>query len=159
LTAYDLPIGHTAGTPGLAQFTVVVITVVLGAPGSGKTTVIEPLTALLPGHVVLDWDAFMEPAGAPAGRDIRLNPQTWRAYRGLVRTITTSVASVPVVLFGVATPEEVDGLQIRAWVLLDCTDEERRLRLHADGREHDSDSAVRDAQDYRSLGLPACPQP
>lgn len=130
------------------------ITVVLGAPGSGKTTVIEPLSALLPRRVVLDWDAFMEPAGALAGRDIRLNPQTWPAYRELVRSITASVASVPVVLFGVTTPAELDGWPIRAWILLDCSDEERRLRLHADGRDHDSDSAVRDAQHYRSLGLP-----
>ena len=52
------------------------IIVVLGAPGSGKTTVIEPLAALLPRHVLLDWDAFMEPAAALAGRDIRANPET-----------------------------------------------------------------------------------
>jgi len=114
----------------------------------------ELLTALLPGHVVLDWDAFMEPAGALAGRDIRLNPETWPAYRELMCRIAASVATVPVVLLSVATPDELDGLPIRAWVLLDCSDEQRRLRLHADGRDRDSDSAVSDAQHYRSLGLP-----
>ena len=96
----------------------------------------------------------MEPAGALAGRDIRQNPETWPAYHELVRAITVSVANVPVVLLGVATPDELDGLPIRGRVLLDCTDKERRLRLHADGRDRDSDAAVRDAQHYRSLGLP-----
>jgi len=131
-----------------------VIIVVLGAPGSGKTTVIEPLAALLPRHVLLDWDAFMEPAAALAGRDIRADPETWPAYRQLVQRVATSVASVPVVLLGVATPDELDGLQIRAWVLLDCSDEERRRRLHADGRGRDAIGAVSDAEHYRSLGLP-----
>jgi len=69
-------------------------------------------------------------------------------------TLGLERVTVPVVLFGVATPDELDGLPIRAWVLLDCSDEERRLRLHADGRDHDSDAAVRDARHYRSLGLP-----
>jgi shikimate kinase len=87
-----------------------VIIVVLGAPGSGKTTVIEPLAALLPRHALLDWDAFMEPAAALAGRDIRANPETWPAYRELVQRVAASVASVPVVLFGVATPDELAGL-------------------------------------------------
>lgn len=130
------------------------ITVVLGAPGAGKTTVLEPLIALLPGHVVLDWDAFMEPAGALAGRDIRLSPETWPAYRELMRTITSSAAAVPVVLLGVATPDELNDLPVVAWVVLDCSDGERRRRLHADGRDRDCDAAISDAQHYRSLGLP-----
>lgn len=131
-----------------------VITVVLGAPGSGKSTVIEPLTALLPGHVLLDWDAFMHPAAALAGRDIRLHPETWPAYRELVQTVAMSVATVPVVLLGGATPDELERLPASAWVVLDCSDEERRQRLHAGGRDHDIGSAIADAQDYRSLGLP-----
>jgi hypothetical protein len=131
-----------------------VITVVLGAPGSGKSTAHEPLTALLPRHVVLDWDAFMEPASALAGRDIRLHPETWPAYLELVHRITASIATVPVVLLGVATPDELAGLPVGAWVVLDCSDEERRRRLQADGRDHDGDAAIIDARHYRSLGLP-----
>src|SRR5262249_11027021 len=50
------------------------ITAILGAPGSGKTTIATALARLLPGHVVLDWDAFMEPAAALAGREIPENP-------------------------------------------------------------------------------------
>jgi shikimate kinase len=150
--------GHLAGSGGNRAtsdpaYGCLVIIVVLGAPGSGKTTVIEPLAALLPRHVLLDWDAFMEPAAALAGQDIRANPETWPAYSQLVKRVAASVASVPVVLFGVATPDELDGLPSRAWVLLDCSDEERRRRLRADGRGRDTDAAISDAQHYRSLGL------
>ena len=130
------------------------IIAVLGAPGSGKTTVIEPLAALLPRHVLLDWDAFMEPAAALAGQDIRANRETWPAYRQLVQRVAASVASMPVVLFGVATPDELDSLHIRTWVLLDCSDEERRRRLQADGRGREAKAAIGDAEHDRSLGLP-----
>jgi hypothetical protein len=64
-----------------------VITTVLGAPGSGKTTAARLLPSLLPGHVVLDWDAFMAPAAELAGRDIRRQPVTWPAYRQLIRAV------------------------------------------------------------------------
>jgi shikimate kinase len=65
----------------------VVITGVLGAPGSGKSAVAPLLAELLPTHVVLDWDAFMMPATALAGRDIRQNPETWPSYRELMRAV------------------------------------------------------------------------
>jgi hypothetical protein len=35
----------------------------------------------------------------------------------------------PVVLLGVCTPTELAGWPIDAWVVLDCTDQERRQRL------------------------------
>jgi shikimate kinase len=75
-----------------------VITGVLGAPGSGKSTIVPLLAELLSAHVVLDWDAFMMPATALAGRDIRQNPETWPAYRELVRAVTATVVHLPVVL-------------------------------------------------------------
>jgi len=130
-----------------------VITAVLGAPGSGKTTIARLLADLLPGHVVLDWDAFMEPAAALAGRQIRASPATWPAYRQLVRAVAESIKHVPVVLLGVSTPAELDGWPISTWVLLDCTDPERRQRLA--GRDPDAImTAISDARQYRSLGLP-----
>ena len=92
-------------------------------------------------------------SGLRLSGDHRANPETWPAYRELVQRVAASVASVPVVLFGVATPDELAGLQIRAWVLLDCSDEERRRRLHADGRGRDTIGAISDAEHYRSLGL------
>ena len=130
------------------------ITTVLAAPGSGKTTVVRPLAALLPGHAVVDWDAFMAPAAALAGREIRQNPDTWPAYRDLVRAVITSVAHLPVVLLGVCTPDELHDWPVGSWVLLDCADRERRERLARSARPGDVRAASTDARTYRSLGLP-----
>lgn len=131
------------------------ITAVLGAPGSGKSTLAPLLAPLLPGHAVLDWDFFIDAAAALAGRDIRQHPETWPAYRELVRTVLSAMAHLPVVLFTVCTPDELPGWPIDAWLLLDCTDPERRRRLSQQARPHWPDEALRDAQEYRALGLPA----
>ena len=130
------------------------IAAVLGAPGSGKSTVAGPLRSLLPSYVVIDWDDFMVPAAALAGRDIRQHPDTWPAYRHLVRAVIDATAHLPVVLLGVCTPDELRGWPIASWVLLDCTNQERRRRLRQDSRLSDLPDAVRDAREYRALGLP-----
>jgi broad-specificity NMP kinase len=131
-----------------------VITAVLGAPGSGKSTVAEPLASLLPTHVVLDWDAFMVPAAALAGREITQHRQTWPAYRQLVGAVVATIAHLPVVLLTVCTPDELSGWPIDAWVLLDCTDEERRQRLGQQSSPDRLAEGAQDAEAYRSLGLP-----
>jgi energy-coupling factor transporter ATP-binding protein EcfA2 len=125
-----------------------VITSVLGAPGSGKSTIAPALAGLLPGHADLDWDAFMEPAAALAGREIPDNPETWPAYRELVHAVIGSMAHLPVVLLGVCTPE-LNDWPIDAWVFLDCTDQERQQRLgrHADPQR--LADAIRDGREYR----------
>jgi ABC-type glutathione transport system ATPase component len=68
---------------------------ILGAPGSGKSAVAGHLREALPHHVVVDWDAFMTPAGALAGRDIRESPDTWPAYRDLIRGSRTRPSTDP----------------------------------------------------------------
>jgi hypothetical protein len=113
-----------------------------------------PLAVLLPAHVVLDWDAFMAPAAALAGREIRQSPGTWPAYRQLVRTVLESVRHLPVVILDVCTPAELSGWPIDAWVVLDCADQERRERLAHRGDPESAEDAVADAREYRSLGLP-----
>ncbi len=130
------------------------ITAVVGAPGSGKSTVVPLLRELLPSHVIVDWDDFMAPAAALAGCDIPTHPETWPAYRQLVRSVLDSLAGQPVVLLGVGTPAELAGWPIGAWLVLDCCDQERRRRLSQAGRSADAPGAVADAAQYRSLGLP-----
>lgn len=128
-------------------------TAVLGAPGSGKSTIVPALISALPSHVVLDWDAFMEPAAALAGRRIPQNPETWPAYRDLVRTVISAVAHLPLVLLGVCTPDELAGWPIDTWVLLDCTDEERARRLGETDARRQAEG-IHDGRAYRQLGLP-----
>ena len=130
------------------------ITSVLGAPGSGKSTVKEPLATRLPGFAVLDWDAFMDPASALACRGIKENPQTWPAYRQLIRAVLDVLAPRPVVLLGVCTPADLPDWPIDAWVVLDCSDEERTRRLGRRAASASVREAIEDAREYRSLRLP-----
>ena len=129
------------------------LTYVLGAPGSGKTTLAPVLRRLLPGCAVIDWDSFIDAASTLAGRDIRRSPETWPGYRDLVHTIVDSIRPHPTVLLGVCTPDEFRGWPVDAWVLLDCSDEERTHRLGVD-RAQDSAKALADARSYRALDLP-----
>ena len=130
------------------------MTCVLGAPGCGKSTVAPLLRNILATHVIVDWDAYMEPASALAERDIRRTPSTWQGYRSLVRSVVETVRAKPLVMFGVCTPDELEGWpSFERWILLDCSDGERRRRLHerddAEVRE-----ALADAARYRRLNLP-----
>jgi broad-specificity NMP kinase len=130
-----------------------VLTYVLGAPGSGKTTVSPLLQQCLPNHIVVDWDAFMKAASALAGREVRRNPDTWPSYRSLVRAIVESIRSHPTVLLGVCTPDELDDWPIDVFVLLDCSDDQRQERLRRLSPDELAD-AIADARQYRALDLP-----
>src|SRR6266516_998338 len=90
------------------------ITAVLGAPGSGKSTPASLLVPLRPAHAVLDLDSFMEAAAAIAGRDIR-RIRKHAPYTGTVaRTDTASrlVAAPPDRVFAAF----VDQDALTAWL-------------------------------------------
>ena len=127
---------------------------VLAAPGSGKTAVAPFLRSLLPGSVVLDWDAFMDPAEALAGVAISETPEIWAKYGQLVRVIVEQVLPVNIVMLGVCTPGQLRGWPDGRWLLLDCADAERRTRLSRRGHPTVTEEAITDAGVYRSLGLP-----
>jgi len=127
---------------------------VLGAPGSGKSRIIPRLRELLPDRVVLDWDAFMGPAGELAGAPIPQTPQTWGPYGRLVRAIAEMVLPADMVLLGVCTPDELADWPAGPWILLDCSDAVRRQRLIARNEPDDIEEALGDAASYRALGLP-----
>lgn len=130
------------------------LTMVLGAPGSGKSTVAPVLRRLLTQHVVVDWDDFMPEASGLSGRDVQASPNLWGPYRQLVGSIVQSVLPiVDVVVLGVSTPDELVDWPPASWVLLDCDEDERRGRL-AGRSVYDADAAVADAMEYRRLDLP-----
>lgn len=128
--------------------------VVLGAPGSGKTTITRKVADLLPAWIVLDWDGLMVPAGMLAETDIRQTESAWSSYAELIRSVVENVGAERVVLFGVRTPDEMVGWPDSKWLLLDCGDAERVSRLRSRGEPDEGISeAVADAADYRRLGL------
>jgi energy-coupling factor transporter ATP-binding protein EcfA2 len=129
-----------------------VIDYVLGAPGSGKSTLVPHLRQLLPGRVVLDWDAFMDPAGELAGVPIRTTPDRWQGYADLVGSVVEAVGSVDLVLLSVCTPAELADWANGSWALLDCADDERRRRL-GERDPGEVTAALSDAAAYRELGL------
>lgn len=129
------------------------LTIILGAPGSGKTTTVSHLRTIWPGHAVLDWDDYMGAVQELTGRDVRRSPDLWGSYQVLVRTVVEGLRNVPTVLFGVVTPSELREWPTADWLLLDCQDHERRRRLRDRPSEEVVD-AVNDAAEYRKLGLP-----
>jgi broad-specificity NMP kinase len=129
-----------------------VLTIVLGAPGAGKTAVTTRLRAILPGHAIIDWNDFMPEVGVLAARDVPASRDLWAPYRELVRKVIVSLANVPTVLLGVCTPDELVGWPSAHWILLDCDDEERRERLTSRPVQEQDDALV-DAWEYRKLGL------
>ncbi|CBF80407.1 predicted protein [Aspergillus nidulans FGSC A4] len=127
---------------------------ILGAPGSGKTTIVPYLRELLPRWIIIDWDELMVPAEMLAGRSIRDNESLWKPYAALVKSVLDMLAPNSVLLLGVCTPAQLAGWPIREWVILDCDDRERTARLQQRGESADEiQEAVSDAAEYRALGL------
>jgi broad-specificity NMP kinase len=129
------------------------LTIVLGAPGSGKTAVAGQLRQQRQGIAVIDWDDFMPAVEGLAGRSVQTSPDLWLAYRQLVRSVVTALSNVPVIVLGVCTPDELPDWPAAQWLLLDCDDVERRRRLTARSPDEVED-AIADAREYRRLGLP-----
>ncbi len=131
------------------------LTMVLGAPGSGKTSLIPTLRGLLREHVVLDWDEFMSPASKLAGSEIWSDPARWDAYQDLVRSVVNVIVPRPMVVLGVCTLDQLEGWPIDQWILLDCSDDERQRRLFGRGESVDLvGEAIEDAKEYRRLSIP-----
>ena len=130
------------------------IAYVLGAPGSGKTSVASHLRQREVNRLILDWDGLQEAAGELAGTHIPTSVRTWEPYGRLMRAVVDQVGAVDTILFGVCTPDELAGWPIERWLLLDCDDDERRRRLE---RRDDGgvEEALLDAAAYRQLGLPS----
>jgi broad-specificity NMP kinase len=129
------------------------LTIVLGAPGSGKTAIATRLRTTSSAYAVIDWDALMPAVESLTGSDVRASPGMWAPYRELLRAVVASVDNVPTVVLGVCTPDELADWPEARWILLDCDDEERRRRL-ADRPAKETEDAIADAREYRRLGLP-----
>ena len=138
------------------------LSVLTGAPGSGKTATLAAVRERLVGVVVLDMDAFLDAGSALAGADLRYATDCWPAYTELCRQLVAAVvdAGVHCLLLTPLEPREVPVWAAGevAWSVLDCPDPVRRERLTRRGLADDEiEHAVRDAAALRRLGLPIIP--
>lgn len=119
---------------------------VAGAPGVGKSTVIPRLARASNKFVAVDMDELLDD-GSILGIEIATDDaaEMWPAYNKLwLKNIALVLRSgVPVVFSSPLTPPEVEAAlpgefaHPRAWMLLDCDDEERARRLRLRGWEPD----------------------
>lgn len=135
---------------------------VSGAPGSGKTTVVEKLLEKPSAFVFFDIDWLADPASALVGQNIRFAPETWSAYGDVWLGVLHAVIKnglTPVLL----TPADPSDFASRAlpdwcagisWLLLDCNDKTRLERLRRSGWEEERlQDALQDAATMRPLIL------
>jgi hypothetical protein len=110
--------------------------VVVGASGSGKTTIFPELLGCLAGEcAVFDVDWLIDPLRRGA-HDGEID---WPSFRDTWLHVAHGVAQngLPTLLLGPFIPEHLDELPGRAWIgdihylVLDCPDDELRRRIEA----------------------------
>jgi hypothetical protein len=136
----------------------VVLWVVAGAPGAGKTAAVGALRALLERVVVVDMDEFLAPAGELAGADLHEAAEHWPAYGRLCERLVGVVTGSGVDCLLLTPLEPRETTLAGRWAVLDCPDGVRRERLAR--RPMDAagiEDALTDAAHLRTLGLPLLP--
>jgi ABC-type phosphonate transport system ATPase subunit len=123
------------------------VLVVVGASGSGKTTIFPLLAEQLSGQcIVFDADWIIDPLGGD------VTTLDWDLLRDIWLHVAHGVAQngLRTLLLGALLPNQLDSLPGRRWIgdlhvlLLDCDDDERRRRIDArpSGRTHDVEPQV-----------------
>jgi hypothetical protein len=102
----------------------VALSVLTGAPGSGKTAALAAVRARLDGVVVVEQDAFLAAGSALAGADLRYAPGHWPAYTELCRQLVATVldSGVDCLVLTPLEPREIPAWPPGevAWAVLDC---------------------------------------
>lgn len=132
---------------------------VSGAPGSGKSTILQAFIGLKSGYMAFDIDWLAETASGLAGKDIYFSPSTWKAYSTLWFEVLHSVYKngYTPVFFSPNDPKDIERYGQPAWCreihwfLLDCEDRTRaeRLARRPGWTEARMAEAISDAHDLR----------
>lgn len=129
--------GHCENTVPMAPVQPVFL--VSGASGAGKSTILPELVAVLRGEcIVFDGDWLIDPfVGQPSVEDI--HSIHWPSVQEAMLHIAHGLSQngLPTLLLGSFMPQTLHTNRARRWVgdahflVLDCPDNERRLRLEA----------------------------
>ena len=138
-----------------------ILHIVTGAPGAGKTTALEAFLALKTNYIAFDIDWLIHSASALAQRNIFSDETTWPAYGQLWFDVLQTAArnGYPPVFFTPNTPADLDHLgrpdwcTHMRWILLDCPDRVRRerLRQRMGWTETNIQEALEDAEELRGI--------
>jgi hypothetical protein len=138
---------------------------VFGAFGSGKSTLAPLVARELTECLVFDVDWLLEPLSRLARRELMEDPESWPALRNfwLVLASIAGRSGRSTVLFAPEDPSGIESLPARSevgetrYLLLDCAgaEIERRLDLRDGWRRDWTMDALKDAANFRALGLPA----
>ena len=132
---------------------------ILGPWASGKSTLVEQLTELLPEHIVFDWDLIIPGLSLTADRDVFTDSSTWK---GLTATWFAIIRALvrgghDVVLCCSIEPAEIppqvisqERLQV---AFLDCPDDvlDKRLSARGESIENIRDELMEAAKLRRSI--------
>lgn len=135
------------------------LSIVTGAPGSGKTTALAALLRRPNPYLAFDIDWLTLTASDLAQSDIIFDRTTWPAYNALWLEVLEAVhRNGKVVIFfspfditDVAQAGQAPWYQRIEWLLLDCDDATRQRRLSARSEWSDEmiTEALSDAQSLR----------
>ncbi len=130
--------------------------VVIGAPGSGKSTAAQAFIQRRTSYLAYDIDWLGMVASDLAGKDIFFEPSTWKPYGALwFEVLHAAYRNGRIaVFFSPNTPSDFASLGLPAWcraiewLLLDCDNVTRRERLRS--RPEWTAPMIEDARDLRS---------
>lgn len=131
---------------------------VVGAPGSGKTSALNELLNEKNEFVALDIDWIMESASTLAGKDVVFAEDTWKPFRHIWGNIINGLYrnNRTVLLFANMDKDDLSQLELDSsikitWLLLDCSDKVRTERQESRyGKGVDVSSDLKDATKLRA---------
>ena len=141
----------------------ITLTIVIGAPASGKSSTITELLQLQSKFVILDIDWIADSASRLAGKSIYTDSTIWEPYGELWFDFLHAIYknSKHAIFFTPNRPRDIENqgtanwIDDSRWLLLDCDDTvlQARLDTRIEWSEDRKLEAITDAQELRSFNI------